>query len=560
MNELEIKTIINRPISIEELSTNLKQKNQYALEEYSRFVLSRYAGEHVKVVIREAGRFLLYLQLNDIGNTKDIGYSQVLRFNNLIECRTEKTRDARVGRFRVFMRYLAATEKLPLFLVFLTDKFAIAKLITLDALPFDKRSALLQASSGEASRGMSAEQYFEAYSALSKNCLPSHNYSKTMLKVFRSAWRDHYIFLCVNKLEYSLSLADQWVGLVMRDAGKTGWKAHRRAFRLFEQFIATGDIDPGIVYTYKPDSASKLPVWSRALLLDYLELKKAEGQKESSVAMQKSSCMRLLFYLDRVGISKSSMITPHVLKEFHASDRHETIEGKNAYSVRIRQFIDYLADQGLVPSTLRLAVPTSCAKSTRIVETLTEEERKTIGQTKTNASTSRELRDIAMVMLGLRMGLRSTDVVGVSLKDISWTDQTISIVQQKTGYPIKLPMPLEVANCLYRYIMYGRPESSSAYVFVAKRVPFSKLHRSACARALNNTLLHHRKIYGFHITRKTFASRMLSNDIPFDTISDALGHRHRETVFEYLATDEEGLKGCAISLSAIPLSEGVSRW
>ena len=560
MNDYEIRSVVNQSVSAEELSTSLWQKHRCALKEYSSFVFSRYAGEHARAVVREAGRFLLFLQLDGLESTKDVGYPQVLRFNSCVECRTEKSRDARIGRFRVFLKYLVEAEGLPVYLVFLTDKFAIAKLVLLDSLPVDERTAFLQAQGGEVGQGMPDDQYFAAYNALSKDCLPLHGYSKTMLKAFRLAWRDLYIFLCANKLRYSLPLADRWVGLVIKGTGNTGWKTYRRAFRLLEQFVAAGDIDPGIVYTYKPDSASKLPSWSRTLLLDYLELRKTEGQAESSVAMQKSSCIRFLLYLDRVGITACSMVTPQVLKGFHASDRHETVEGKNAYNVRVRQFIDHLADLGLVAPTLRLAIPTSSAKATRLVETLTDEECETIGQNKTSASTPRELRDIAMVMLGLRMGLRPTDVVSIRLKDVSWADRTISVVQQKTGHPIVLPMPLEVANCLFRYIMHGRPKTSSEHLFVAKRVPFGKLHRAACRRALNNTLDNHQKRYGFHITRRTFASRMLGNDVPFDTISDALGHRQRETVFEYLATDEEGLRGCAIPLSAIPLSEGALKW
>jgi len=289
-------------------------------------------------------------------------------------------------------------------------------------------------------------------------------------------------------------------------------------------------------------------------------MKKAEGQAKSSIAMQKSSCMRFLSYLDRSGVTDCSMITPQIVTGFHACDHHRTIEGKNAYSVRVRQFIDFLAEQGLVTSTLRLAIPTNSAKATRIIEVLTAEEREAIDQYRSSASTPMELRNIAMVSLGYRMGLRCTDVVGVRLRDIRWQTQTIAIVQQKTGYPVTLPMPTDVANCLYNYIMHGRPESASEHLFIAMRVPFGALNRTVCAKALNTVLQQQGKVRGFHITRRTFASRMLAHHVPFDTISDALGHRQRETVFSYLATDEGGLRGCAIRLSAIPQDKGGQRW
>ena len=74
-----------------------------------------------------------------------------------------------------------------------------------------------------------------------------------------------------------------------------------------------------------------------------------------------------------------------------------------------------------------------------------------------SASTPMELRDIAIVLLGLRMGMRSVDICKLMISDISWKDQTISFVQQKTGVFVALPMPTDVGNSLYRYIIEGRP-------------------------------------------------------------------------------------------------------
>ena len=37
-----------------------------------------------------------------------------------------------------------------------------------------------------------------------------------------------------------------------------------------------------------------------------------------------------------------------------------------------------------------------------------------------------ELRNAAIVMVGLRMGLRASDITGMKLSDISWKERTIS--------------------------------------------------------------------------------------------------------------------------------------
>ena len=322
-----------------------------------------------------------------------------------------------------------------------------------------------------------------------------------------------------------------------------------------EQYRASGDIKPNIVYSYKKNPVSKLPAWSRFLLLNFLSKKKNEDNAPSTVTMYRSSCLRFLNFLDKEGVKSSEMITPDIIKKFHISTPHSTSEAKNAYSVRIRGFLKYLADLGYVPTTLHLAMTTEKAQKTKIVETLTDEEISHVYSFLSNAEKPMDLRNIAIVMLGLRMGLRASDITSMKYSDISWKEQTLSVQQQKTNIFLKLPMPVDVGNSLYRYLMSGRPHISSDYVFITHRVPYDKLHASCCHRALNNVL--DKQKNGFHITRKTFASRMLINKTDTDTIADSLGHSNSSTVLKYLSTDSNTMRQCAISLKGIEIKGGI---
>jgi integrase len=71
-----------------------------------------------------------------------------------------------------------------------------------------------------------------------------------------------------------------------------------------------------------------------------------------------------------------------------------------------------------------------------------------------------------MVALALRMGLRSIDICGLRLSDILWEAATISIVQQKTGSPLTLPLPIEVGNALARDILEGSPSCDIPNIFI----------------------------------------------------------------------------------------------
>ena len=120
---------------------------------------------------------------------------------------------------------------------------------------------------------------------------------------------------------------------------------------------------------------------------------------------------------------------------------------------------------------------------------------------------------------------------------------------------MNVEMPVEVGNAIYRYIMWGRPETDSEFVFVNHKTPYDRLHRSVCRQALLRILPG--KSCGFHATRRTFASRMLVNGVETGRIAETLGHADNSSVMTYLSTDGEKMRLCALSLDGIPIKGGV---
>jgi site-specific recombinase XerD len=237
------------------------------------------------------------------------------------------------------------------------------------------------------------------------------------------------------------------------------------------------------------------------------------------------------------------------------------VEGKNAYAIKIRGFLRFLARKGLVPETLELAVSTEMAPHTSIVTTLSDNQIDAIYTFRQHANRPIKLRNAAIMMLGLRMGLRSSDIANLNLTDISWKESTLSIIQQKTGVHLKLPLPVDVGNSLYRYICEGRPQSHSREVFVHHRAPYYRLQRTAFGRILKaavTPLCESEEIHGFHVTRKTFASKLLASGNAVATIAAALGHVGVGAVDVYLATHEEHMRLCTIGLKGIEYSGGFS--
>jgi site-specific recombinase XerD len=218
-------------------------------------------------------------------------------------------------------------------------------------------------------------------------------------------------------------------------------------------------------------------------------------------------------------------------------------------------------EKGLVPEILELVVSTEIAPHTSIVNTLSDNQINAIYTFRKNADHPTKLRNAAIIMLGLRMGLRGSDISNLKLTDISWKESSISFIQQKTGVNLKLPLPVDVGNSLYRYFCEGRPQSNSPHVFVHHRAPYDRFGRATFGRLLQAAVTAQGKceaIKGFHVTRKTFASKLLANGNPVTTIAAALGHIGVHNVDEYLATNEDQMRLCAIGLQGIEYSGGFS--
>ena len=170
------------------------------------------------------------------------------------------------------------------------------------------------------------------------------------------------------------------------------------------------------------------------------------------------------------------------------------------------------------------------------------------------------MRDYAIVCFGLGMGMRSSDIVNLRFGDINWDKQCIHFIQQKTGKAVVLPFPNRVGNAVYRYLKKARPQSTSGYIFISHRMPYDKLNRNVCNKALQRVLPERgTSDGGFHITRPTFATNLLRNNTKVPLISDSLGHRSDTTVLKYLSLDEERMRLCPLSLqdTGLTMERGV---
>jgi site-specific recombinase XerD len=155
------------------------------------------------------------------------------------------------------------------------------------------------------------------------------------------------------------------------------------------------------------------------------------------------------------------------------------------------------------------------------------------------------LRDFTLLYLAARYGLRSGELVRLTLDDIDWRAGTLKITQTKTKQALLLPLTDEAGDILVRYLKTGRPLSAHRQLFLRRRAPSGPL----AATAVHDILEHRIALSGLelpamgcHVLRHSLAVHLLRRGVRLPTIGAALGHRDLESTTVYLRLATEDLR------------------
>jgi integrase/recombinase XerD len=156
------------------------------------------------------------------------------------------------------------------------------------------------------------------------------------------------------------------------------------------------------------------------------------------------------------------------------------------------------------------------------------------------------LRDLAILTVLARLGLRAGEVANLSLEDIDWRAGEL-IVRGKGARSERLPLPHDVGVAIVGYLRDGRPATAQdRAVFVRVRAPHHGLSSGgvtfvvkAAAQRAGLGLVH------AHRLRHTAASEMLRCGATLSEVGQVLRHRHASTTAIYAKVDREALRQIA---------------
>ncbi len=163
-------------------------------------------------------------------------------------------------------------------------------------------------------------------------------------------------------------------------------------------------------------------------------------------------------------------------------------------------------------------------------------------------STTAGQRNYTILLLLARLGLRSGEVVNMTLDNIDWEAGEIR-VGGKSHRQDRLPLLKDVGEALARYLRHGRPCCSSRRVFVRMKAPLrgfvnSSAIYSMVRRAFDRAGIHPAQ-QGPHILRHSLATNMLRKGASLGEIGEILRHRDLSTTQIYAKVDLEALRRIA---------------
>jgi integrase len=224
--------------------------------------------------------------------------------------------------------------------------------------------------------------------------------------------------------------------------------------------------------------------------------------------------------------------------------------GRSSASAKIltsglRSLLRYLHLTDRVPLPLAQAVPRAAGWRLSSLPRALEAEHVQRLLSSCDCSTVVGRRDLAILLLLARLGLRACEVARLCLDDIDWRAGELTICGKGSTVE-RLPLPHEPGEALVSYLRDGRPSVEFREVFVSVLAPLRPLSPAAvvgvvgyaCDRAGMARV-------GPHRLRHTLASDLLRAGTPLAQIAPILRHASVATTAIYAKIDREALRALA---------------
>jgi integrase len=162
-------------------------------------------------------------------------------------------------------------------------------------------------------------------------------------------------------------------------------------------------------------------------------------------------------------------------------------------------------------------------------------------------------RNNAIILLALKLGIRSGDIVNLKISAIDFQSDVIAFTQSKTVVPQRLELLPELKDAILAYLTVSRPDTNYQNLFITHRAPFRPLSVSAVTILITrymkkSGIVTGDRKRGGHALRMTLASELVAEKVPYEVVRKILGHEDTTSMKHYVKFDMEMLRSCAVEV------------
>jgi len=335
---------------------------------------------------------------------------------------------------------------------------------------------------------------------------------------------------------------------------RAAWQNVRKSVLWMEEYQETGILShrrlTNTVFTYAS------PDFERLIGEYDVYIRSAGYLKENTCYVYTTAVRDFFRRMGSLGPDKYSQLTLLHITNCISKTAEEAPLGIFNAIIALRSFARFIAEVHPELPDLSAAMICTPAKRRRVYMGYSDEDAQKILAVIDRESTQGK-RNFAIVMLAYSTGLRGCDILNLKFENLDWKAGEIRLIQEKTGVPLALPLDAATGNAIADYILNGRPECDSEYIFVRIQRPYTKLRSlwGIVAEYARTALGASRKMNGPHAFRRGMGRRLLEAGVPSPMICDVLGHTSAASLRQYTASSLECLRQCTRTMESIPVMQ-----
>jgi site-specific recombinase XerD len=212
----------------------------------------------------------------------------------------------------------------------------------------------------------------------------------------------------------------------------------------------------------------------------------------------------------------------------------------------LRSLLGFLYVEGRIEKPLAEAVPSPAGWTLAGLPRALSESQVASLLGSCDSATATGRRDLAILTMLARLGLRAGEVAALALDDIDWRRGEL-VVRGKGNRIACLPLPVDVGERIVHYLCDGRPmRAEGRTVFVGAQAPYRALSSPGVTTVVANA---GRRAglgtIGAHRLRHSAATAMLRGGGSLREIGEVLRHRRAMTTAIYAKLNLEALRTLA---------------